>query len=45
MNNKALIIGISGQDGSYLFEFFSYEINESYGQIRKSSTFNSNRVD
>jgi len=42
---KALITGITGQDGSYLAEFLLGKGYEVYGLIRRSSTFNTDRID
>ena len=42
---RALIIGITGQDGSYLAEFLIQKGYEVYGLIRRSSSFNTGRVD
>jgi GDPmannose 4,6-dehydratase len=42
---KALITGITGQDGSYLAEFLLHKKYEVHGLIRKSSTFNTDRID
>lgn len=42
---KALITGITGQDGSYLTEFLLSKGYEVHGIIRKSSTFNTRRID
>ena len=42
---KALITGITGQDGSYLAEFLISKGYEVHGLIRKSSTFNTERID
>jgi hypothetical protein len=42
---KALITGITGQDGSYLAEFLSARGYEIHGLKRRSSSFNTNRVD
>ena len=42
---KALITGITGQDGSYLAEFLLYKDYEVHGLIRRSSTFNIARID
>jgi len=42
---KALITGITGQDGSYLAEFLLYKGYEVHGIIRRSSTFNTDRID
>ncbi|MBT9147924.1 MAG: GDP-mannose 4,6-dehydratase [Syntrophomonadaceae bacterium] len=45
MNKKALITGITGQDGSYLAEFLLSKGYEVHGIIRRSSTFNTSRID
>jgi len=42
---KALITGITGQDGSYLTEFLLDRGYEVYGIIRRSSSFNTGRID
>ena len=42
---KALITGITGQDGSYLAEFLLSKGYEVHGLIRKTSTFNTERID
>lgn len=42
---KALITGITGQDGSYLAEFLLSKGYEVHGIIRRSSTFNTHRID
>lgn len=42
---KALITGITGQDGSYLAEFLLKKGYEVHGLIRRSSTFNTDRID
>lgn len=42
---KALITGITGQDGSYLTEFLLDKGYEVYGIIRRSSSFNTGRID
>jgi len=42
---KALITGITGQDGSYLAEFLLSKGYEVHGIIRRSPTFNTNRID
>jgi len=42
---KALITGITGQDGSYLAEFLLSKDYEVHGLIRRSSTFNTDRID
>ncbi|MBN2590102.1 MAG: GDP-mannose 4,6-dehydratase [Sedimentisphaerales bacterium] len=42
---KALITGITGQDGSYLVEFLLKKGYEVWGLIRRSSSFNTGRID
>jgi GDPmannose 4,6-dehydratase len=42
---KALITGITGQDGSYLAEFLLSKNFEVHGIIRRASTFNTGRID
>ena len=42
---KALIFGITGQDGSYLAELLLEKGYEVHGVIRRSSSFNTNRID
>jgi len=42
---KALITGITGQDGSYLAELLLSKGYEVHGIIRRSSSFNTNRID
>ena len=42
---KALITGITGQDGSYLAELLLEKGYEVHGIIRRSSTFNTQRID
>ena len=42
---KALITGITGQDGSYLTELLLEKGYEVHGIIRRSSTFNTDRID
>jgi GDPmannose 4,6-dehydratase len=42
---KALITGITGQDGSYLTEFLLEKGYEVHGIIRRSSSFNTDRID
>jgi len=42
---RALITGITGQDGSYLAEFLLEKGYEVHGVIRRSSTFNTSRID
>ena len=41
----ALITGITGQDGSYLSEFLIKKGYQVHGIIRKSSSFNTSRID
>jgi GDPmannose 4,6-dehydratase len=42
---RALITGITGQDGSYLAEFLLAKDYEVHGLIRRSSSFNTGRLD
>ena len=42
---KALITGITGQDGSYLAEYLLSKGYEVHGIIRRASTFNTSRID
>ena len=42
---KALITGITGQDGSYLAELLLAKGYEVHGVIRRASTFNTSRID
>jgi len=42
---RALITGITGQDGSYLAEFLLAKGYEVHGVIRRASTFNTSRID
>jgi len=42
---RALITGITGQDGSYLAEFLLDKGYEVHGIIRRASTFNTGRID
>jgi GDPmannose 4,6-dehydratase len=44
-NKRALITGITGQDGSYLAELLLAKGYEVHGVIRRSSSFNTGRVD
>jgi len=44
-SKKALITGITGQDGSYLAEFLIKKGYTVYGIIRRSSSFNTQRID
>ncbi len=45
MKKKALITGITGQDGSYLAELLISKGYEVHGMIRRSSSFNTGRID
>ena len=45
MAKKALITGITGQDGSYLAELLLSKGYEVHGIIRRSSSFNTERID
>ncbi|MEM3580568.1 MAG: GDP-mannose 4,6-dehydratase [Candidatus Bathyarchaeia archaeon] len=45
MAKKALITGITGQDGSYLAELLLSKGYEVHGLIRRASTFNTGRID
>lgn len=45
MNRKALITGITGQDGSYLAEYLLEKGYEVHGIIRRSSISNTSRID
>lgn len=42
---KAFITGITGQDGSYLSELLLERGYEVHGMIRRSSSFNTKRID
>ena len=42
---KALVTGVTGQDGSYLVEFLLNKNYEVHGIIRRSSSFNTGRID
>ena len=42
---KALITGITGQDGAYLTEFLLSKNYEVHGIVRRSSSFNTGRID
>jgi GDPmannose 4,6-dehydratase len=44
-HRKALIVGITGQDGSYLAELLLEQGYTVYGLIRRSSSFNTARID
>ncbi len=45
MKKKALITGITGQDGSYLAEFLLEKGYEVHGLIRRASTFNRHNIE
>ena len=45
MEKRALISGITGQDGSYLAEFLLAKGYEVHGIVRRSSLFNTDRID
>ena len=42
---RALITGVTGQDGSYLAELLLAKGYEVYGMVRRSSSFNTERLD
>src|SRR5215468_5058401 len=42
---RALITGVTGQDGSYLTEFLLAKGYEVHGLIRRASLFNTDRID
>ena len=44
-SKKAIITGITGQDGSYLTELLLTKGYEVHGLVRKSSSFNTRRID
>jgi GDPmannose 4,6-dehydratase len=44
-DKRALITGISGQDGSYLAELLLEKGYEVHGIVRRSSSFNTDRID
>ena len=44
MTKKALITGITGQDGSYLAEFLLGKGYEVYGMVRRTSTVRYERI-
>ncbi|HEY2147686.1 MAG TPA: GDP-mannose 4,6-dehydratase, partial [Pirellulales bacterium] len=44
-SRKALITGITGQDGSYLAEFLLAKGYEVHGVVRRSSSFNTERIE
>ena len=45
MSRKALITGITGQDGAYLAEFLLGKGYEVHGIKRRASSFNTDRID
>jgi hypothetical protein len=45
IQSRVLITGITGQDGSYLAEFLPEKGYEVHGIIRRSSSFNTNRLE
>lgn len=45
MSRRALVTGITGQDGSYLAELLLARGYEVHGIIRRASTFNTDRID
>src|SRR3954451_25349179 len=45
MTKKALITGITGQDGSYLAELLLSKGYEVHGLIRRAATFNTGRLE
>ena len=45
MPKRALVTGITGQDGSYLAELLLSKGYEVHGLIRRASTFNTSRID
>jgi GDPmannose 4,6-dehydratase len=45
VKRKAFITGITGQDGSYLAEILLEKGYEVYGMVRRSSSFNTARID
>ena len=45
MSRKALITGITGQDGSFLAEYLIEKGYEVHGFMRRSSSFNTKRID
>ena len=42
---KAIVTGVTGQDGSYLAEMLLHKGYEVHGVIRRASTFNTRRLD
>lgn len=45
MSKRALITGVTGQDGSYLAELLLEKGYEVWGLVRRASTFNTGRID
>src|SRR5688572_3849428 len=45
MKKRALISGVTGQDGSYLAELLLEKGYEVHGMIRRSSSFNTGRIE
>ena len=45
MKKRALIFGVTGQDGSYLADFLLKKNYIVHGVKRKSSSFNTKRID
>ena len=45
MAKRALITGMTGQDGSYLTEFLLAKGYEVHGLVRRASNFNTDRID
>src|SRR6188472_1905669 len=45
LSKRAMITGITGQDGSYLAELLLAKGYEVHGLIRRASTFNTVRID
>lgn len=45
MSKKALLTGVTGQDGAYLTELLLLRGYEVHGVIRRASTFNTERID
>ena len=44
MKKKILILGVTGQDGSYMADFLLKKKNEVYGLVRKSATGNTKNI-
>ncbi len=45
VKKRALITGITGQDGSYLAELLLSKGYEVHGLVRRASSFNTSRID